>query len=133
MDNAFSGRIGKSKIFHSCHERPTVINIFRSTFNRKTIKSASKDENDKENISLKVPLGGQGKLYGIVAVPETCPRGILTHEISGRSFVFPLNCYILNFHSSIGVSSGFWGLQCGANMSAKRNEWQNLSLIINHR
>ena len=42
---------------------------------RKTIKSASKDEADKTEISLQVPLGGQGKLYGIVAVPETCPRG----------------------------------------------------------
>ena len=74
MDNAFFGRTGKSKIFYSIHERSTV--IISSLFNRKTIKSASKDENDKENISLQVPLGGQGKLYGIVAVPETCPRGI---------------------------------------------------------
>jgi hypothetical protein len=74
MDNAFSGRTGKSNLFHSVHERSTVIH-FSLNCNRKTIKSASKDENDKENISLQVPLGGQGKLYGIVAVPETCPRG----------------------------------------------------------
>lgn len=44
--------------------------------NRKTIKGALKTENEEASISLKVPLGGQGKLYGIVAVPETCPRGI---------------------------------------------------------
>lgn len=88
MDSACFGQIGKSKISHSIHEWFTVISIFSSVFNRKTIKSASKDENDKENISLQVPLGGQGKLYGIVAVPETCPRGIdIRHEIIFNYFL----------------------------------------------
>lgn len=40
------------------------------------IKSALKNEEAvSPDISLPVPLGGQGKLYGIVAVPETCPKG----------------------------------------------------------
>lgn len=77
MGNAFFGRIGKSKILKICSRTIDRYCHFSSDFNRKTIKSASKDENDKEKISLQVPLGGQGKLYGIVAVPETCPRGII--------------------------------------------------------
>ena len=38
------------------------------------IQSAQK-ESGELGVSLRVPFGGQGKLYGIVAVPETCPKG----------------------------------------------------------
>ncbi|KAI9561912.1 hypothetical protein GHT06_012874 [Daphnia sinensis] len=56
--------------------------LFWTDWEEKTIKSASKDENDTDNISLQVPLGGQGKLYGIVAVPETCPRVQSTCQVA---------------------------------------------------
>lgn len=29
--------------------------------------------------SLSIPPGGSGKLYGIVAVPESCPRGLFNY------------------------------------------------------
>lgn len=41
------------------------------------IEVISKSTGEREK-SLSVPPGGSGKLYGIVAVPESCPRGEFT-------------------------------------------------------
>ena len=41
---------------------------------RQVIPSAGLEETDADGEPvLRVPLGGQGKIYGVVAVPDTCP------------------------------------------------------------
>lgn len=47
-----------------------------------------------------MPLGGQGKLYGIVAVPESCPRGIYVIDCSCDEQKFYLSfLYQFNPHA----------------------------------
>ncbi|XP_067009862.1 nidogen isoform X2 [Anabrus simplex] len=48
-------------------------NYYWTDWKTQKIESAAKPYGQK-NQSLTVPLGGNGKLYGIVAVPEQCPR-----------------------------------------------------------
>jgi len=47
--------------------------LFWTDWKEEKIQSVRK-ETGKVGVSLRVPFGGQGKLYGIVAVPEICPR-----------------------------------------------------------
>ena len=94
------------------------------------MKGASKREDEANvNLSLQVPLGGQGKLNGIVAVPETCPRGAVIIFIY---FFFYIHLHFkIAFRfksSSIDVSSGIGRMQCGSTVSTQWAKWKNLSL-----
>jgi hypothetical protein len=57
------------------------------TYYRQKIENAQKPSG-LINKPITVPLGGSGRMYGIVSVPEHCPRCKYTRNVSADTFSF---------------------------------------------
>lgn len=77
------------------------LNVFFSNYVyfRKTIEVALKN-NGQRREPLNIPAGGSGKLYGIAAVPEACPRGnliLIVQELKFVNNIFTAKMILIKF------------------------------------